>query len=77
MIIIDLSVPRNVAQEVGNTDYVTLYDVDDTQPVIQETLEKRKAEIVKAEVIVSSLAFEYMEWLASLSLSPSTGGEIR
>ncbi|MBP1617943.1 MAG: hypothetical protein H6Q14_1770 [Bacteroidetes bacterium] len=69
--IIDLSVPRNVSQEVATLDHVTLYDVDDTQEVISETLEKRKAEIKKANEIIEILVEEYMDWLVSLSLSPT------
>jgi len=69
--ILDLSVPRNVTKEVGLIDKVTLFDVDDTEVVIHETFQKRKAEIIKAEEIIYSLADEYMEWVASLSLSPT------
>ncbi|MAE07534.1 MAG: hypothetical protein CL661_02095, partial [Bacteroidetes bacterium] len=69
--IVDLSVPRNVTQEVANIDQVTLFDVDDTEVVIKETYDKRKGEIVKAEEIVSTLANNYMEWLISLNLSPT------
>jgi glutamyl-tRNA reductase len=71
IVIVDLSVPRNVAMEVGNVEFVTLFDVDDTQEVINDTIEKRRFEIAKAEEIVSALADDYMEWLASLSLSPT------
>jgi glutamyl-tRNA reductase len=69
--ILDLSVPRNVAVAVGNIKHVTLFDVDDTKEVIKETVEKRRAEIISAEKIVDGLANDYMEWLASLSLSPT------
>lgn len=69
--IVDLSVPRNVEQEVGNIEHVTLFDVDDTEVVIKETYEKRKGEIIKADEIVTTLANNYMEWLTSLNLSPT------
>lgn len=71
MTILDLSVPRNVAEEVGNVEQVTLYNVDDTEDVIKETIEKRKISIKEAEDIISRLANDYMEWLASLNLSPT------
>lgn len=71
MIIIDLSVPRNVTEEVGKIKHITLFDVDDTAVVIKETYEKRKGEIAKAEEIVSYLAYNYMDWLGSLNLSPT------
>ncbi len=69
--IVDLSVPRNVEEAVGTLENVSLFDVDDTEVVIHETYEKRKAEIIKADAIVSRLAYNYMEWLASLNLSPT------
>ena len=69
--IFDLSVPRNVSQEVGDMEHVTLYDVDDTEVVIHETLEKRKAEIIKAQEIIATLVSEFMDWLDLLSLSPT------
>lgn len=69
--ILDLSVPRNVAVAVGKVKHVTLFDVDDTEEVIKKTVEKRRAEIIEAEKIVDALANDYMEWLASLSLSPT------
>lgn len=69
--IVDLSVPRNVAQEVGNMPHIKLFDVDDTEEVILETYEKRREEITKAEEIVTELANNYMEWLASLNISPT------
>ncbi len=71
MTIVDLSVPRNVAEEVGKIEHVTLFNVDDTQTVIKETNKKRKAEVTKAKEIVSILAYNYMEWLGSLNLSPT------
>jgi len=71
MVILDLSVPRNVAAEVGRVENVTLFDVDDTEAVIQDTFKKRQTEIARAKEIVSCLADEYMEWLASLSLTPT------
>lgn len=69
--IIDLSVPRNVEEAVSDVEHVTLFDVDDTEEVIKDTIDKRSAEILKADEIVTGLATEYMEWLASLSLSPT------
>jgi len=71
MILLDLSVPRNVEKAVGNIEQITLFDVDDTETVIRETFEMRKAEIVKAEEIITNLANKYIKWLASLSISPT------
>lgn len=69
--IVDLSVPRNVAAEVGEMENITLFDVDDTEVVIMETYDKRRGELEKAKGIVTALASDYMEWLGSLNLSPT------
>lgn len=69
--IVDLSVPRNVEQDVANIKHITLFDVDDTEVVIKGTFKKRKGEIIKAEEIISTIANNYMEWLTSLNLSPT------
>lgn len=71
LLIFDLSVPRNVDEDVGNIKDVTLYDVDAIQSVIWKTLDKRRDEIEKAKQITEDLSSGFMEWLASLNLSPT------
>ena len=51
-LIIDLSVPRNVAHEVSEIDGITLIDMDSISKVNQKALEKRKKAIPILEDII-------------------------
>ncbi|MCK3684610.1 glutamyl-tRNA reductase [Maribellus sp. YY47] len=62
MFFIDLSVPANVEVAVGEIDNTFVYNVDDLTAVVDETFEKRKGEIEKAEEIIESFVAEFSDW---------------
>ena len=68
---IDLSVPRNVAVEVGTLEHVHVYDVDALNHVIENNLEKRKGEIFMAEQMISKSVDEFMKWFNIRALAPT------
>ncbi len=68
---IDLSVPRNVAREVGNLDHVFVYDIDSLNGVIEENLEKRKEQIIHAEAIIEESVSEFSIWHSNQVLAPT------
>jgi glutamyl-tRNA reductase len=68
---IDLSVPRNVAMEVGDLDHVHVYDVDALNHVIENNLEKRKGEIFMAEQMIAASVAEFMKWFNIRALAPT------
>jgi len=70
-IFIDLSVPRNVEESVGNIDSVSLFTVDDLEEVVRATNEKRMECVESASGIINEVVHEYNEWLASRSLRPA------
>ncbi len=51
-LVLDLAVPRNVAAEAAGLSGLYLYNIDDLSEVVARNLEKRKAELEKAEGIV-------------------------
>lgn len=61
-LIIDLSVPCNVAADVSELDHVTLINVDELSRIKDETLLKRAAEIPKVKEIIAYHVAEFMEW---------------
>lgn len=71
MLVIDLSIPNNVAKEVGNLDHVTLIDVDQLSQQISDTMEQRKKEIPKAEAIIKEMSKEFTEWERKRKYAPS------
>jgi glutamyl-tRNA reductase len=68
---IDLSVPRNVAMEVGALEHVHVYDVDALNHVIENNLEKRKGEIAMAEQMIAASVTEFMTWFNIRALAPT------
>ena len=67
---IDLSVPRNVAMEVGDLEHVHVYDIDALNHVIENNLEKRKGEIFLAEQMIAESVAEFMKWFNIRALAP-------
>ncbi len=68
---IDLSVPRNVAMEVGDLEHVHVYDIDGLNLVIENNLEKRKGEIFLAEEMIAEAVSEFMKWFNIRALAPT------
>jgi glutamyl-tRNA reductase len=66
MLMVDIAVPRDIEEEVGQLDDVYLYTVDDLQTVIRENLETRREAAAEAEEIIDVQAAHFMAWLASL-----------
>ncbi len=70
-LLIDLSVPRAVDEEIGKIENVLLHTIDDLQEVVASTFQHRAEEIRKAEAIISPAVNEYFSWLDSLRLLPT------
>jgi glutamyl-tRNA reductase len=66
---LDLSVPRNVAHEIGDIENVCVYDIDALNGVIEENLEKRRGEISQAREIIEEAVAEFETWHHSRSLT--------
>lgn len=61
-LIIDLSVPCNVAPEIKGMDNVLLLNVDELSKIKDETLQRRTAEIPKVKAIISEHIDAFEEW---------------
>ena len=68
--LIDLSVPRDVEEQVREIPGVSLYNIDDLQYVVEQNHSSRKKEISSARKIVREIAGEYIQWLQNQHLSP-------
>ncbi|OUR61967.1 glutamyl-tRNA reductase [Colwellia sp. 39_35_sub15_T18] len=64
---VDLAVPRDIEEQVGDLEDVFLYTVDDLQSIIAQNLENRRKAAVEAESIVSSQSDSFMAWLRGLN----------
>jgi glutamyl-tRNA reductase len=68
---IDIAVPRDVDPAVHELDGCFLYDIDDLEAVVAETLSGRRAEAEVAERLVAEETERFREWRASLDVVPA------
>ena len=71
LFLIDLAVPRDLDPSIHELDGCYLYDIDDLQAVVAETLAGRRREAERAEAIVATEAERFREWQASLRVVPA------
>lgn len=71
LLLIDLSVPRNIEESVRSMKNVFLFNLDDLQEVVSYNYSKRQSAIKKANIIVDELTVEFENWLSGLKLSPT------
>src|SRR5262249_62055454 len=62
LFLIDLAVPRDLDPSIHELDGCYLYDIDDVQAVVAETLAGRRREAERAEAIVAGGAERFREW---------------
>ena len=70
MFMVDLAVPRDIEEEVGELDDVFLYTVDDLAQVVESGLESRQAAVVEAEDIIAHRVHDFLSWLQSRETVP-------
>jgi glutamyl-tRNA reductase len=66
ILMVDIAVPRDIEEEVGELDDVYLYTVDDLQEIIDEGLRSRQEAALQAEEIIDTQVTHFMGWLRSL-----------
>lgn len=67
---IDIAVPRDIDPEVNRVNNAYLYDIDDLSGVVQNNLEDRRREAVKAERIVEEAVLQFRRWAEGLAVVP-------
>lgn len=70
MLIIDISVPRNVDPQVNTLPHVQLFDIDALQAVRTQGMQSREREIPKVQAIIQEELDEYTAWLRGRQLAP-------
>jgi glutamyl-tRNA reductase len=71
LLVVDLAVPRDVEPSVGQLENCFLYDIDDLEAVVADSLVGRQAEAIRAEAIVAAEAVRFRDWQASLDVVPA------
>ena len=71
LLFVDLAVPRDLDPEINDLDGCFLYDIDDLEAVVAETISGRRSEAARAEKLVAAEAERFREWQASLGVVPT------
>ena len=71
LLILDLSIPKNVNENVKHIDGVTLIHMDQLAQITDETLENRKQHIPQAELIIEEIKEEFNSWNKNRKFAPT------
>ncbi|KIQ23185.1 MULTISPECIES: glutamyl-tRNA reductase [Flavobacterium] len=71
LLILDLSIPKNVHENVEELEGVTLIHMDYLSQLTDETLENRKLHIPAAEAIIEEIKEEFVTWTKGRKFAPT------
>lgn len=71
LLILDLSIPKNVHDNVLALPNVTVVHLDDLSKITDSTLENRKKHIPAAEAIIAEVTEEFNEWTTARKFAPT------
>jgi len=71
LLILDLSVPRNVADNVLDFPNVSLVHLDNLSQITDDTLANRKSQVPNAERIIEEVIVEFNTWLETRKFAPT------
>ncbi|WP_418264404.1 glutamyl-tRNA reductase [Flavobacterium faecale] len=71
LLILDLSIPKNVNENVEDLEGVTLIHMDYLSELTDETLENRKKHIPEAEAIIETIKEEFLVWTKGRKFAPT------
>ncbi len=71
LLILDLSIPKNVDENVTDLPNVKRIHLDDLSQITDETLERRKKQVPLAESIIEDIKSEFISWLETRKFAPT------
>lgn len=71
LLILDLSIPKNVADDVTELPNITLVHLDYLSKMTDDTLQRRKQFIPQAEHIIEEVKGEFDDWLETRKFAPT------
>ncbi len=71
ILIIDLSVPKNVDASLNELPAVTVVHMDDLSKITDNTLQRRRQHIPKAESIIEEVKSDFDTWLDTRKFAPT------
>ena len=71
MVVVDISVPRDVDPAVAEIPGVALFDIDDLERVVESTLNGRRLEAERGEGFVIGAVQGFASWRRGLNATPA------
>lgn len=71
LLILDLSIPKNVSDNVTENEFVTLVHLDDLSSVTDKTLEHRASQIPMAKELIHEVEDEFNTWAENRKFAPT------
>jgi glutamyl-tRNA reductase len=71
LLLVDLSVPRNLSSDLYNIKNIEIINIDNLKDAVNENYKKRKGEIIKAELYIEEFLVEFDDWTNTRLLRPS------
>lgn len=71
LMLVDISVPRNVAQDCNELGNVKVYNVDELKAVLVKNTAMRQREVSEAENLLNEETLSFCGWCESLSAIPT------
>ncbi|SDS41047.1 glutamyl-tRNA reductase [Gramella sp. MAR_2010_147] len=71
LLVLDLSIPKNVSDDVDELENVKLIHLDHLSQMTDETLERRKQFIPQAKEIITEVENDFNQWLETRKFAPT------
>lgn len=71
LLILDLSIPKNVHDNVKQLPGITVVHLDDLAKITDDTLENRKKHIPAAESIIAEIEEDFVKWMNARKFAPT------
>jgi len=71
IMLVDISVPRNIGEDCKNVPNAKVYNVDDLKAVVAKNTAMRQKEMIEAEHLLMEEASQFSAWRESLSAIPT------
>lgn len=70
LVLIDLAVPRDVDPAAGDLENVHLFDIDQLRVHVEASLDQRKKEIPRVEMLIAEELDRFATWLRETTVQP-------
>lgn len=68
---IDIAVPRDIDPEINRINNAYVYDIDDLKGIVDENIEDRNREAIKAQRIIDEAVIGFRKWYDTLEVVPT------